>query len=785
MDQITESNITGLNSEQVQQRVAQGLNNRKIESSTTTISFILKSNIFTYFNFVFIVLALLLAMVGAWRDMLFIPIIVANTLIGIIQEVHSKRVLDKLSILSEAKVKVLREGELVEVRTEELVLDDLVLLEAGNQIPADAVVVSGQAAVNEALITGEADEIIKTAEDNLLSGSFIVSGSVYARLTKVGKDSYVSQLTIQATKSKKGEQSEMIRSLNKLIVIVGILIIPIGICLFAQSFVYNNGNLHDSITGMVAAIIGMIPEGLYLLSSVAMAVSTVRLAQKKVLVHDMKCIETLARVNVLCVDKTGTITEAGMQVYSVEGVDDSYNQEQIERLLSDFAGNMPVDNETMAALQRYFTKGDGRTASKVFSFSSEYKYSGAVIDNDSYVLGAPEFVISQSLDKYRSIIDHNNQKGFRVLAFGKYSGQLEGKALNGKVEPICFIMLSNPIRKGAKETFDYFQQHQVEIKVISGDNPVTVSTIAKEAGINNADRYIDATSLVSEQDYYNAVENYTVFGRVRPNQKRELIKALKRHENTVAMTGDGVNDVLALKDADCSVAMATGSEAAANASQLVLLDSDFSRMPSVVMEGRRVVNNIERTASLYIVKNIFSMLLALFSAILVIDYPFVPVQLSLIGAFTIGIPTFFLALEQNKNPIRGKFLINVILRALPSGLTDFLVVAGLMLFGRVFDIEADCIATSCTILVTLVGFLTLYRVAQPMKKGHIILMIGLICGWLFCALFLGKIFAITGISGKCAWLTAIFAIITEPVLRYSNKGVEYLRQHINSRNNNN
>lgn len=774
MERIAADPQSGLSAEQVKRRFAQGENNYKVESSTLSVSEIVRSNVCTYFNLVFAVIAVLLAIVGAWSDMLFLPIIVANTCIGIIQEVHSKKVLDKLSILNAPHAVVIRDGKRQEIPADQLVLDDIVEFSAGSQIPADAKVVSGELQVNESLITGESDEIEKREGDSLLSGSFVVSGKACARLEKVGKDSYISKLTLQATKSKKGEQSEMIRSLNYLIMVMGIIIIPIGIALFVQSFIYNEGTFHDSITGMVAAIIGMIPEGLYLLTSVALAVSSVRLAQKKVLIHDMKCIETLARVNVLCVDKTGTITEPGMHVYDFSVLDGA-DQLEISQLLADFVAAQEKDNATMEALKAHFSNGSGMRAREVYSFSSETKYSGAVMnDGKSYVIGAPEFVLRGQFAQYQEQIATYSSKGYRVLVFAQYEGTLDRKPLTEPVLPLCFVMLANPIRKGAKETFTYFAENDVDIKVISGDNPLTVSVIAAEAGIVGAERFVDASTLKEKEDYYRAVGEYTVFGRVTPSQKRMLVQALKEHKKTVAMTGDGVNDVLALKDADCSVAMASGSEAASNVAQLVLLDSDFSRMPSVVAEGRRVVNNIERTAALYIVKNIFSMLLAIFSVILMLDYPLEPSQVSLISMFTIGIPSFVLALEPNKELIRGHFLTNVLVRALPAGLTDFIVVSGLVIFCREFQVDLDCLSTSCTILVAIVGFMILHRIARPMNTGHIVMLVGVIAGWILCMLFGGSFFGITGISKQCEMLMVIFAIITEPVLRYLSLIVEWI-----------
>jgi cation-transporting ATPase E len=441
----------------------------------------------------------------------------------------------------------------------------------------------------------------------------------------------------------------------------------------------------------------------------------------------------------------------------------------------DFVQAMSSDNITMTAMKEAFTRNSGRKASTVFSFSSAYKYSGAVFGEEQLVLGAPEFILRDAYSQYAAQIEGYGAQGYRVLVFARYLGKLEGGALTAPVEALGFVLLSNPVRKGAKDTFHYFAKQGVEVKVISGDNPVTVSEVAKQAGIAHAERYVDAATLSTKMDYQDAVKNYTVFGRVTPNQKRELVWALKDAGKTVAMTGDGVNDVLALKDADCSVAMASGSEAAAQVAQLVLLESDFSKMPAVVLEGRRVVNNIQRSASLFLVKNIFSLLLSLFSVFFMLDYPLEPSQISLISMFTIGIPSFILALEPNKNMIKGHFLTNVLLKSLPAGLTDFFVVLGLVLFCREFNITGQDVSTCCTILLAIVGFMILHTIASPMTKMHWALLICMIGGWLFCMIFVSHLFAITGITKQCGMLLVIFAIITEPVLRYLSLLVRKLR----------
>lgn len=770
----------GLNSDQVNEYFENGWSNEPVEPPSKTVPEIIKSNLFTYFNLVFAVLAALLILAGSFRNLTFLPVILANLFIGIIQEIRAKNTLDKLSVLNAPKALVVREGRQFSIPAEELVLDDIVIFKAGNQICADAIVVDGEVSVNESLLTGESDEISKKPGDELMSGSFIVSGECYARLDKVGEDSYISKLTLEAKAMNSEEQSEMIRVLDKLVGVVGILIIPIGLLLFGQQFFFSGASFSKSITSMVAAVIGMIPEGLYLLASVALVVSVMRLASKKVLVHDMKCIETLARVNVLCVDKTGTITENTMEVNGEIPMDgyDSQSMAPLKQIISDFASAMSSDNITMKAMKDYFNKPSGRKAVSVSPFSSQFKYSGAAFEDGSYVLGAPEFVLREDYDNYREQIEQYSSEGYRVLVFGIYDGVIDGKALKGKVTPLGLVFLSNPIRKEAPETFKYFENQGVEIKVISGDNPVTVSQVALQAGIANADNYIDASTLTTDEAIEDAVLRYTVFGRVTPDQKRKFVRALKKAGRTVAMTGDGVNDVLALKDADCSVAMASGSDAAAQASQLVLLDSNFACMPSVVMEGRRVVNNIERSASLFLVKNIFSFLLSLFSVCFMINYPLEPSQISLISMFTIGVPAFFLALQPNKNIIQGHFLSNVLIKALPAGITDFLVVGALVVFGQVFEVGETDISTACTMLLAIVGFVILYNISKPMNALRWCVWGGCIVGLLGCSIYLGDLFAMRGMSTKCIMLFVVFAIITEPALRYSTILIEKIGRKI-------
>ena len=777
MDRYSPDPNYGLTTPQAHEYRANGWDNRSGEASFKSTKEIIKGNTLTYFNMLFVVFAVLLTLVGSFRDLTFMVVIVANALIGIVQELTAKATLEKLTLLTAPRTKVLRDGKVRSVAAERLVLDDIVIFEPGNQISADAIVVDGEVSVNESLLTGESDEIIKRPGDPLMSGSFIVSGNCRAKLERVGQDSYISKLTLEAKASKDGEQSEMIRSINKLIKIIGVMIIPIGIILFIQQYIYLSSPLKDSVQSMVAAVIGMVPEGMYLLVSITLAVSTARLASKKVLVHDMRCIETLARVNVLCVDKTGTITENTMAVQDVIPLN-KYKEEihgSLDELMSNFAFAMSKDNVTMAALKKYFVNASGIRAEKVLPFSSAYKYSAAQFGSTPYVLGAPEFILKEQYAEYSDEIEQYSTKGYRVLVFGIYEGELTGKALTSATIPLCLILLSNPIRKDAKETFEFFADQGVRIKVISGDNPVTVSNLAIKAGIENAENYVDASTLSDYDAIKRAVNRFTVFGRVTPEQKRMFVRALKETGNTVAMTGDGVNDVLALKDADCSVAMASGSDAAAQASQLVLLESDFARMPDVVMEGRQVVNNLERSGSLFLVKNIFSLIMSLFSIIFSISYPLEPSQLTLISMFTIGVPAFLLSQIPDTNMIKGHFMSNILLKALPGGLTDAIIVGAIVLFGYTFNISSIDISTASTFLLSIVGFMIVYQISKPMDIFKWLIWLGCILGLLLGATIFSNMFAITGMSARCIMLFVVFSILTDPLFRYLSLLVDRIR----------
>ena len=759
----------GLSLHQVKERQQHGWANDPVESPTKTVGEIVRENVCTFFNFIFVVLAALLIAVGSFEDMLFLLIAAANTGIGIFQQLRSKQTIDKLNLLAAPRANVVREGNLISVPSAQLVRDDVAELSSGDQIPADATVLSGQIQVNEALITGEADAITKAPGDELLSGSFVVSGRCRARLDRVGAESYAARLTTEAKKDVTVGKSEMMSSLDKLIRIIGILLVPIGVALFVKEFVFLERTAQEAVISMVAALIGMIPEGLYLLTSVALAVSMLRLARGKVLAQDMNCIETLARVDVLCVDKTGTITEPHMEVGEVVYLDEEkYAETVVTETLNAFYQSMEADNDTARAMQQKFHGKSLWHAAQTIPFTSATKWSGAVFPgHGSFVVGAPEFIMGNRYADLKEAVDPWSEKGYRVLLAAEYDGVPDQKGLDPRrVSPMALIALSNRIRPAAPKTFRYFAEQGVAVKVISGDNPVTVAEVARQAEISGAEKYVDAATLQSDADFDRAVREYTVFGRVTPNQKRKLVRALQKQGHTVAMTGDGVNDVLALKDADCGIAMASGSDAACHAAQLVLLNSDFSAMPKVVAEGRRVINNIQRAAALYLVKNIFSFLLAVISLFATFPYPVTPLQLSFLSAITIGVPSFFLALEPNHSLVKGKFLANVFRSALPGGLTDLIVVLGVEAFYLVFGFAESELSTMSAILLVVIGILVLYEVCKPFDWKRRVLWGAMAGSGLVCILWFGESFGLSQLSLKAFLVLLVFLFATYAIMRF-------------------
>ena len=732
---------TGLTYQQAKERYENGYANFKPESAEKTVLQVFQGHIFTYFNLVFLLLGLCTLFWGSLRNIFFINIVIINTTIGIIQELRSRRALAKLSFITAPNANVIRDGQQITVPVNKTVLDDIVVFEGDQQIYADAVVLYGECNVNEAMVTGESDEIVKKPGDTLLSGSFVVSGECMARLDKVGRDSFVAQLTLAAKKTKnKLSTGGMVSSLKRLVQAIGIIIVPLGIAMFIiQSQIYPTQNSVDSTVG---ALVGMIPDGLYLLVSVTLTVSVLRLANKRTLVQEMGCVETLSRVDVLCVDKTGTITEPNMEVKSVALMcEERFNADDINSIIADYAGNMPPENETMAAIQKFINTPAKRRALSTMPFSSALKYGGVTFqENESYLLGAPERILQSSFAKYKNKIDSYSSQGYRVLLLALYDGNIEGTPDVSKIMPLALILLSNRIRPEAPGTFKFFAEQGVKIIVISGDNPMTVSQIARDAGIEGAERFIDAAELTTDRQIKRAVGEYVVFGRVTPDQKRKLVRAFKAAGKTVAMTGDGVNDVLALKDANCSIAMASGSEVASQVADIVLLDSDFSAMKSIVMEGRRVINNLQRSASLFIMKNIFSFL---FAGIITIPFqslfPLEGMQFTLYNTMIIGIPSFILAMEPNKNIVRGKFLINVFTNAMPAGLTSFFAMTAIFILYRNYEIPIMEMSTMSVIAITFIGFLMLLRLCKPMNTLRMALLITMSAGFIIGVLFFSGI----------------------------------------------
>ena len=765
----------GLTSAQAAERTEAGYANTPVEAPTKTEKQIIRENVFTFFNLIFVVLAVCLALVGDFRDMLFLVIAIANTLIGIIQEIRSKHTIDKLTLLSAPKATVVRDGKVITLPVAKLVRDDVVVFSAGSQIPADAVMVSGSLQVNEALITGEPDAIPKAAGDELLSGSFVVAGSGRAVLTRVGTESYASRLTLEAKKGHAPRQSEMMNSLDKLIRIIGIALIPMGVALFVKQYFFLETGIYHAMTSTVAALIGMIPEGLYLLTSVALAVSVLRLARKRTLVHDMSSIETLARVDVLCVDKTGTITEPGMAVAGLVPLDEElFPVRTVEATLNAFYAAADADNDTAKALKARFSGKSVWKADKVIPFTSATKWSAVTfVGHGTYVVGAPEFVMGQRYADLQETVEEYSGQGERVLLLAKHEGPITGGRLTGKLSPMALIRIANKIRPEAPDTFRYFAQQGVAVKVISGDNPVTVSQVALQAGIQGAEQYVDAATLKSDADIARAVEQYTVFGRVTPSQKRKFVQALKKAGHTVAMTGDGVNDVLALKDADCGIAMASGADAACQAAHLVLLDSNFASMPQVVLEGRRVINNIQRAASLFLVKNIFSFLLSLITIFAAdMPYPFVPLQLSLISALTIGVPSFFLALEPNRAIVKGRFLPNVMKQACPGGLTNLFLVLGAEAFAYAFGFSTQSLSTISAMLMAFNGLIVLFYVCRPFDWKRRVLWGAMTVAMVVCVGWFGSFFSLEPLTLQTGLVFCVLLLLAVPCQKVVLKVME-------------
>lgn len=747
----------GLTEAEAQKRKAEGKSNKRVEVKTKSVGRIFKENLCTFFNAINLALAIIVVSVGAYRNAFFMGIIICNAVIGTFQELRSRHAIRKLSLISAPKAHVLREGKERDIETDELVLGDVAVFRAGDQICADFVVTSGECSVDESLLTGESDQIEKGIGDELSSGTFVVSGSVHAQAIRVGEDSTAAKIMIGASGSKK-TQSEILRSVRKLIKFIGILVIPVGLLLFANEYIISDQELSAAVSHTVAAMIGMIPEGLVLLTSVVMAMGTIRLSRKKTLVQDLYCIETLARVDTLCLDKTGTITEGSIVVEEILPLDDSCDAAEV---LGAIVANLDDNNATFNAM-REFTGGESDwTAVKIYPFSSKAKWSGADFgERGKYAVGASEYLLdadetlTEKLSEYQS-------RGKRVLILTK-CGELITDARPEAAVPIAIIVMKDAIRKEAPETLAFFEREDVDIKVISGDNALTVSRVAEAAGLKNANKYIDVSGL-SDDELAEAATRYSVFGRVTPDQKLVLIKALKAKGRTVAMTGDGVNDVLALREADCSIAVASGSDAARNASQIVLLDSNFGSMYNVVMEGRRAINNLERSSVMFIIKTTYSTLLAFLFVFLPGSYPFVPIQLTLITSLIVGFPSFVLAFQPNKNRIRGNFLVNILSRALSMGVAAALGVVLVTQIGNLLSLSTEQISTICVLFVAAVTYAALAQACWKPNLLRGILLAMVLVVFVLAVTITGPFFYIEPMT-LTMWILLAVLVATLPLL---------------------
>ena len=755
---------TGLSEAEVRHRTELGWVNGLAVSAGKSEKDIILENCLTFFNLVFILLAAILAISGSSaKNMAFMIVVICNVAIGCFQEIRAKRAVDKLTLVAAAQLRTLRGGVLTPIRSDLLVKDDIVEFHAGDQICADGTVRSGEMWVNESLVTGEEDAIRKAPGDELKSGSFVVAGVARAQLTRVGTDSFAARLAAEAKADPHAAKSEMMKSLDRLIKVVGIVLVPIGLILFYQEYKVLALGFRESVEATVSALVGMIPEGLYLLTSVAMAASALKLSRQKVLVQDMNCIENLARVDVLCVDKTGTITESRMDVENVIPLTDD-PPERLEQVLAAIYSGTEPENDTGKAMTEMFGTGSDWECVKQIPFTSQTKWSAAIFKGQgSFVIGAPEFAMGSRYGELRETVEQWTCRGYRVLLIGQYSGEPETYLEPGKLRPLALVLLTNRIRPEAPETFRYFAAQGVAIKVISGDNPMTVADVAQRAGIPGAEHRVDATTLETEEAIDDAVERCTVFGRVTPDKKRALIRAFKRAGHTVAMTGDGVNDVLAMKEADCSIAMASGAQAASQVAQLVLLNNDFSAMPGIVGEGRRVINNIQRAAALFLVKNIFSLGLSVITLFTDWPYPLIPLHMSLIAALTIGVPSFFLAMEPNYERVTGHFIRGVLRRAFPGGLTNIFVVLMAQAFRATFGLTAEQTATICAALLGAVGLQVLFQTCKPFDKFRKLIWAAMALALVCCFSVLSPFFELGGYSRESGLVMAALIIMSPTV----------------------
>ncbi len=761
---------TGLSNSEVEALINKGLVNYKSDVKTKSIGQIIFTNFFTLFNFLNLGLGLAIFLVGEYKNLLFLGVVICNTFISTVQEIRSKLTVDKLSLLNEPKATVIRDGQTKEIDIHAIVLGEIIKLSPGNQICTDSKILAGEVLVNESLITGESEPITKKIGDELLSGSFIVSGHAITETIHVGKDNYTAKISAEAKYIKK-INSEIMNFIKKIIKYISIAIVPIGILLFMHQLSLDDNTFNDAVVNTVAALIGMIPEGLVLLTSTVLAISVIRLSKYKVLVQELYCIETLARVDTICLDKTGTLTKGEMEVSSIIPLDMT-PMSDITDALGLMSYHMEPDNQTMEAIKKKYARKNDCQVKEIVPFSSQTKWSGISFEQESYIIGAPEIILKDTSKISKELNSYAEDN--RVILLVKSNRKLN-KTIPRDIKPMALILISDKIRPDAKMTLNYFKEQGVSIKLISGDNPQTVLGVAKKVGLDKL-KYVDMSN--TDIPIEKLAKNYDIFGRVKPNQKKALILELKKAGHTVAMTGDGVNDVLALKEADCSIAMNSGSDAARNVSQLVLLDSNFASMPKVVGEGRRSINNLQRSSSLFLCKTTYATLLALIFLFLNMAYPFIPIQLTLTSVVTIGIPSFILALEPNNDRINGRILINVLKMSLPTALTIVSNIVIIMILPEIIRLSEMEVSTLAVLLTGFTGFMLLYRISIPFNHLRRILFVSLICIFLFGVIFLRKLFSLTLLTPNLIILAVILLMIAVMLFNMYNLVCDKLTKKI-------
>lgn len=759
----------GLMQAEVEARIADGQVNAIQDSSNRSVKDIVMGNTLTFFNFINIVLLALVLSVRSYKNMLFIFIIIANTLIGIFQEIKAKITLDKLKILTVSHVDVIRDGVKKSVTVSELVKDDVILLKSGGQIPADGVILDGEVDVNESLLTGESDSIHKTCGSKVLSGSFVTSGKAMCLLTEVGHDCYMEKLSSEAKQFKR-YKTELQRNLDTILKFISIIIVPLGIILFAKQYWISGSTYEQAALDTVAAVLGMIPEGLVLLTSVALALGAVRLARRSTLVRELFCIETLARVDTLCLDKTGTITEGHLCVQGEESVKEDVD---LEQLMGRMVSALGDENETFQALRQHYKRNQSTNTKLVLPFSSERKFSGVVFEGEgTYLMGAYQFIFPQADPAVLEKIAEYASQGLRVLTIAHSPNEMTDYTLAEDFEIVGFVFMTDVVRKNAPDILGYFEEQGVDLKVISGDDPVTVAAIAARAGLKDADKYIDATTIHTDEEMEDAILKYSVFGRVTPKQKQQMVRLLKQNGRTVAMTGDGVNDVLALKDADVSIAMASGSEAAKNTANLVLLNSDFASLPHIVNEGRRVINNIKAAASMFLIKTGFSVLTALLTIIVGQNYPFQPIQLSVINGCAVAIPTMLLQLEPSFQKVNKHFFREVLRMSMPAAITITAMITIINNIGHSIGTPREMLSTVCVLATGWVYLITLRQVYSPMT-GYRKFVIYLMQTAYLVAMVIGqRIMELVGLNFTCVIVTLAAVNFAPMIIDLATKGYD-------------